>query len=105
MIPNADEFEMVFWNTPNENAQGIALADLAGRYHGTNDKRIAKFLAEIVVGEGYSRDIRISAYVFLFEVVNRALTEIPSLGDFRVPESMDLPFVYQYLEKREQDTR
>jgi hypothetical protein len=85
----------MFKNAADDNMRVVALAQVATAFRGTNAKTIAKFLAEIVLSESYSRDVRLVAYLVLFEVCNLPLYNLPLVHDFKIPEDLDWNFLYE----------
>src|SRR5262245_9041435 len=69
-----------FRRASDDSAKVYALDDVAAHFRGTNSKPIAKFLAEVVLAESYCKDVRLVAYLVLYEVCGRALDTLPDVN-------------------------
>lgn len=91
------DFARAFCDAANDHERQVALSDLAVHFRGTNEKPVERFLAQVACNESHSKDIRLIAYIVLFEVANRPLKDLPPLRDFKIPENLELSFLNQYL--------
>ena len=70
-----------------------AIGKLSLRYLKTGNIEVSKAFADIVANESESRDLRIWAYINLYEVSTRSYAEYPSLDVFSFPRDVDWDFV------------
>ena len=77
------------------NMELAAISQPAARFSVTDDKKAAKFLARIVLTESHSREVRLIAYLVLFQVCNRPESVLPPINQFRIPEDLDFPFLHE----------
>ena len=67
----------------------LALFYLGYEYYGTGESTVRKLLIDIIGDESETRDIRLVAYMALFDLVGRPLYEMPALHLLRLPEDLD----------------
>jgi hypothetical protein len=89
----ATAHEIRFTSATDDDSRAAILTQVAADFWHSKDKEVTEFLARAVLDETYSRDVRLIAYIVLFEVCDRDLWQIPPLHEFRVPENFDLPFL------------
>ena len=83
----------------NDNER-VAALDLAAKdYRGSMDNSVMSFLAETVLDTSYSKEVRLVAYLVLYEVSSRDLRALPNVDRFKMPESLDLAFLNDCIAK------
>jgi hypothetical protein len=92
-----DLLEQCFNDATDDDVRVAALDQLASSFRGTNAETVTRFLARIVLAESHSSDVRLVAYFVLFEVCNRPLSVLPPVHEFKIPENLDLAFLYECI--------
>lgn len=108
--PNKDfavECERMALTDPDPNVRAHALVNWSTCFAKTDDPRVGKVFAQIVLDESQYLECRKSAYFGLFEVRGMPLETRPlfrliaagrSADDFHFPEDVDFSFVDSFLE-------
>jgi hypothetical protein len=78
-----------------------ALSGLVAEFAGTNNYAVNSFLGSIVCDDTEEPEYRLAAYICMFEVAGRALSDIGFINNFKIPDSFDMSFLNQYLTEGE----
>lgn len=95
-------FERLAANDPSSYVRAAALVAIAKCYSRSDDLRVGKLLARVVLNAGEAFDVRFAAYTSLFGVRGLPLAPWPGLLERppalpRIPQDIDLPFVESFL--------
>jgi hypothetical protein len=72
-----------------------AIDQQATKLRVVDHKKIAKFLAGIVLKDSYARDVRLIAYLVLYQVCGRSESTLPHINRLRMPEDLDIAFLHE----------
>ncbi len=86
-------FESAIANPSAANEIGIEVEQFARSHH----PLACQILAEIALSGSYPRDLRLIAYICLFEITGRSLCNIPRVDLMRIPEDFDMGIINEYL--------
>ena len=70
------------------------------RFSVADNEDAARFLAGIVLDKSWTRDVRLAAYLILFQVCDRSVFTLPNIDVFKIPEDFDIPFLHKCLKER-----
>jgi hypothetical protein len=82
---------------PDSQVREIALIALRACYHGSNNARIGKLLADIVKDGSRPESVRKIAYAGLFQVRGLPIESWPELKAIRLDHDVDWSFVQGFL--------
>jgi hypothetical protein len=91
--------ERMILHDPDEEVRAVAINCLAKCYEGTNDSRVAQFLANLVRDDILSAEVRTAAYFGLLIVTGELGRRPQLILDFAFPESVDWGYVETVKEK------
>jgi hypothetical protein len=97
-MPQDIEFIQSAFESASNDHSRIAALDLAAQeFRDSKEKSVMVFLAETALDKAYSKDVRLVAYLVLYEVSARDLCALPDVHLFKMPEDLDLSFLHECL--------
>lgn len=87
-----------FNDSAADDARIACLGQALTEFAGTRDTDLLRFMAHVALADSYSRDVRVIAYIALFEVGGLPVYHLPLIRDFNVPRDFDMALLRQFVE-------